>query len=381
VHDGEETDYLLDNRGDVNIGEAIVFEVNSDNELTDVQKAVYQSGNEVVGKNVSDYEFVGGEVEKRDGNYITVEGKGTYRVDSQTLIYDGTGDDVLDDIEEARLSDVKVGKNVGLVVDGKVVKILYITKDVPSGRSVDDEEEITGVVTYIDTTNRVIYVDNVPYTCGDNTKLLTPKGSIIAIGFANIGGTPGTPGTPGVLAVDDEVKDIVLKNGVIDTFVATKVASIQATVTPVDTQIEALPAVDATDTVILGAASNITAAKTAYDALTPAQKALVKPANVTKLNTLVAKLTQLQDEQAVAADKAALTIPGDLNNVTADLTLATTGTNGSTITWASSNTAIVKADGTVTRPYGANVQVTLTATITKGTASDTKVFIVTVIGQ
>ena len=32
-HDGEETDYLLDKRGKVNIGEAIVFKVNSDNEL------------------------------------------------------------------------------------------------------------------------------------------------------------------------------------------------------------------------------------------------------------------------------------------------------------------------------------------------------------
>ena len=69
--------------------------------------------------------------------------KGTYRVDSLTLIYDVTGDDVLDDIEEARLSDVKVGKNVGLVVEGKAVKILYITKDDLPGRSVDDEEEIT----------------------------------------------------------------------------------------------------------------------------------------------------------------------------------------------------------------------------------------------
>lgn len=91
-------------------------------------------------------------------------------------------------------------------------------------------------------------------------------------------------------------------------------------------------------------------------------------------------------KEDVKADKAALTIAGDLNNVTADLALITTGTEkGSTITWVSSDKNIVKDStggtlGAVTRPSytDGDKTVTLTATITKGVASDTKVFTVVV---
>ncbi|NEU30374.1 cell wall-binding repeat-containing protein [bacterium LRH843] len=96
--------------------------------------------------------------------------------------------------------------------------------------------------------------------------------------------------------------------------------------------------------------------------------------------TVLAKAATAQEK--VDLDKAALVIAGDLNNVTADLTLPTTGTNGSTISWASSNAGVIATDGTVTRPNGADVQVTLTATIAlTGATSATKAFVVTVKGQ
>ena len=56
---------------------------------------------------------------------------------------------------------------------------------------------------------------------------------------------------------------------------------------------------------------------------------------------------------------------------------------GSTITWASNNTGVIANDGTVTRPaFGTgNATVTLTATITKGTLTETKVFTLTVLAE
>ena len=94
-----------------------------------------------------------------------------------------------------------------------------------------------------------------------------------------------------------------------------------------------------------------------------------------------------------AADKAALTeatIKGiniDLAHITGRLTnpLPSVGTvNGSVITWSSSVPSVISNDGqTVVRPaYGvANVQVILTATIKKGTTSETKDFVLTVLAN
>ncbi len=81
----------------------------------------------------------------------------------------------------------------------------------------------------------------------------------------------------------------------------------------------------------------------------------------------------------VAMDKSALTL-GDLSSVISKITLPTAGENGSTITWASSNTSVVSATGDVTRPKYPETDklVTLTATITRGSVKDTKVFSVTV---
>ncbi|WP_372661483.1 immunoglobulin-like domain-containing protein [Cohnella sp.] len=89
------------------------------------------------------------------------------------------------------------------------------------------------------------------------------------------------------------------------------------------------------------------------------------------------------DEQIVASDKAALAIgfggSDTLSSVTQALKLAITGKYGSTITWTSSNTAVISNDGkTVVPSTNSDVKVLLTATITKNNITTTKVFEVTV---
>jgi hypothetical protein len=87
----------------------------------------------------------------------------------------------------------------------------------------------------------------------------------------------------------------------------------------------------------------------------------------------------------VAAAKAALAIgyaAGDsAARVTLNLTLPVTGSNSSTITWLSSNPTVVTTAGAVSQPLTADATVTLTATIAARTASDTKVFPITVKAQ
>lgn len=87
------------------------------------------------------------------------------------------------------------------------------------------------------------------------------------------------------------------------------------------------------------------------------------------------------DTQGVADDKAALSL-GDTSAVTADLDLPKTGTaGGSTISWASDNTAVVSDLGKVTRPAAGSPDghAKLTATLKKGTVTDTRTFEVTVL--
>lgn len=89
------------------------------------------------------------------------------------------------------------------------------------------------------------------------------------------------------------------------------------------------------------------------------------------------------NQQIVAADKAALTIgfsgSDKITSVTQALKLATTGKYGSTITWASSNTAVISNDGKTIIPSAiADIKVVLTATITKNDITVTKTFEVTV---
>lgn len=94
--------------------------------------------------------------------------------------------------------------------------------------------------------------------------------------------------------------------------------------------------------------------------------------------------SELSDVIAVNSDKSDLAITytsGDSSgSVTGDLTLPTSGDNGSTISWSSSDTSVIAADGTVTRPASTDASVMLTATISLNGVSVTKTFTVTVAG-
>ena len=85
------------------------------------------------------------------------------------------------------------------------------------------------------------------------------------------------------------------------------------------------------------------------------------------------------DERAVAADKAALTVEPPVVTSEMTLNLPSAGENETTISWASDKPEIINSTtGKVTLPTDNVVKVTLTATIKKGSVSDTKTFTITV---
>lgn len=92
----------------------------------------------------------------------------------------------------------------------------------------------------------------------------------------------------------------------------------------------------------------------------------------------------ISDQDAVTAAYDALVIgyaTGDNNNsVTQNLTLPLTGTNGTIVNWATSNSSVIQNNGVVTRPSYPNpdVTVTLNALIQKNAALSIKTFTVVV---
>ncbi|MGG4480603.1 LamG-like jellyroll fold domain-containing protein [Paenibacillus illinoisensis] len=91
------------------------------------------------------------------------------------------------------------------------------------------------------------------------------------------------------------------------------------------------------------------------------------------------QMNAMKDQDVVQAVKKDLTL-GNTENIFYDLSLPTTGTRDSQITWKSSLPSVISADGAVNRPRSGkgDAKVKLTATIRKGTATATKTFSVTV---
>ncbi|WP_145047540.1 family 43 glycosylhydrolase [Paenibacillus xylanexedens] len=87
----------------------------------------------------------------------------------------------------------------------------------------------------------------------------------------------------------------------------------------------------------------------------------------------------LTDRAVVDAVKKDLNI-GDTKNIFFNVSLPTSGARDSKITWSSSNVAVISNTGVVNRPRAGkgDAKVTLTANITKGTASTTQKFNITV---
>ncbi|QOS99433.1 thermonuclease family protein [Brevibacterium sp. JNUCC-42] len=88
----------------------------------------------------------------------------------------------------------------------------------------------------------------------------------------------------------------------------------------------------------------------------------------------------LTDADRVAVDKASLSLGEDSGTVRTDVVLPTSGVYGSTITWVSDQPTVISEQGKVVRPAkgSPDTKVTLTATLQKGTSSDTKMFSLTV---
>ena len=111
--------------------------------------------------------------------------------------------------------------------------------------------------------------------------------------------------------------------------------------------------------------------------------AAIKRGNAADTKTFNVKvLAQLSDEDAVAVDKAALAID-HANAVTAKLTLPKTGANQTVISWTSDHPVNLRPDGMVSRPAigKGDLNVTLTATIKRGTYSETRDFAITILEQ
>lgn len=90
-------------------------------------------------------------------------------------------------------------------------------------------------------------------------------------------------------------------------------------------------------------------------------------------------LADPDDSSAVAVAAQALTL-GDLSSVKRNLELPAKGKRGTTITWASSDEKVVGSDGKVYPAPNADQSATLTATVKRGDAVETKEFPVTVAG-
>jgi fibronectin type 3 domain-containing protein len=111
--------------------------------------------------------------------------------------------------------------------------------------------------------------------------------------------------------------------------------------------------------------------------------ATIKRGNAVTTKTFpVTVLAQLSDTDAVSVDKAALVL-ADTSAVTAKLTLPKAGANQTVITWKSDYPVNLRPDGMVSRPAKGkgDLAVTLTATIKRGTATETKTFAVTILEQ
>lgn len=91
------------------------------------------------------------------------------------------------------------------------------------------------------------------------------------------------------------------------------------------------------------------------------------------------------DHEAVQYAKDQLAIgyaAGDsASSVTGNLALDTNGAHDATVAWSSGNIAVITNAGVVSRPTGADVVVTLTASVTKGMTSQTATYALTVKGM
>ena len=94
-------------------------------------------------------------------------------------------------------------------------------------------------------------------------------------------------------------------------------------------------------------------------------------------NQTVIVADTVTDAVKLSGDKARLNLPTEVKT-NSTLTLPSTGLFGSTITWATSDAAVITAAGVVTIPTSGQIDVTLTATLTLGSLTETKSLVIKV---
>ncbi len=88
-------------------------------------------------------------------------------------------------------------------------------------------------------------------------------------------------------------------------------------------------------------------------------------------------LPLFDDQTSVERDAAGISLTGNLDNLRNDLSLPETGEEGSIISWESGNTSLISNSGKIislSEKGTGKTKVVLTATVTKGTYSDTRSF-------
>jgi hypothetical protein len=94
-------------------------------------------------------------------------------------------------------------------------------------------------------------------------------------------------------------------------------------------------------------------------------------------STAVITSADLTDAQQASYEVATIDL-GNLSELTADVAVNATTTQGSAITWSTSDAAVITDAGVITRVIGSDVTAVLTASVTVGTATETRDFDVVV---
>ena len=223
---------------------------------------------------------------------VTGDNAGTY-----TLVSDGSVINSKDtgDILVKALRDIKIGDTVNLSLDEEVPatsKFVDVVNILSSGA--ETPPVVGGNITYINADTTVIEVEGVVYTLNAGTVLRNELGVIEYSGASAINGATL------LVANTSRVFDIVSANGVISSF---KYSAATADKVAAKTVIDEITAL-ATSTHL---ATDVSAARGSYTALTQARKNLVTNlASLVSQETAIANAaTEIADGQQVKTDIAA----------------------------------------------------------------------------
>lgn len=199
VYDGKETDYKLSSSGDVTVGDIIEFRVGSGDKIATVSGRVYQTDDGAAPINnpvLTGYDSTVYYVAEKGSGYITLDrdtvhtsGTITYKIDSSTLVFDVTSG--FDDIDAAKMTDIKKDAKVNVVVKNNLVQVIYLREEAAgTPTSVYKLENLTKVANGTDydlTVDVTLKPDDKP---SDFAVKFTRDGTLV--GYAAISGGKAT---------------------------------------------------------------------------------------------------------------------------------------------------------------------------------------------